>query len=241
MERKKPDLHGRLFLLVSLMGLFLLAAMTFMSPSSQTIPPWQEPLVDSLFVLICLSGIVAGVSPSTCSSLLRSKADDLQHVASTTLGQNAVGEEKGHHPDCGKFSTHTFRFRGRTYCAGCTGLVIGAVAAILGTVACFFLKPEWEQIGGLLFWLGFLGVFLGLLQHDLPTFRKNYVHVILGIVFVFGAFLLLTGMTMMGNSLMVEGYFLVLSLFWILTRAILSQEEHQRICDKCGRSDCGFV
>jgi len=241
MKGTKSDFHGQFFLATSLVGLCMLAVMTFLSPSPETIPPWQAPVVNSLFVLICLSGIVAGISPSTCSSLFGSLAGHREHTTIAMPSPNATGEKKGHHPDCGSFSMHTFQFRGKTYCAGCTGLVIGAVVSILGTVAYFILAPQWGQIGWLLFWLGFLGVSLGLLQHGLRIFRKNYAHGLLGVTFVFGAFLVFIGIEEISNNLIVEGYFLVLSLFWIVTRVILSQEEHRRICDECGRSDCGFT
>ena len=40
---------------------------------------------------------------------------------------------KGHHPDCDTFRDHTITFSGRTRCAGCTGLTVGALVAILLT------------------------------------------------------------------------------------------------------------
>jgi hypothetical protein len=241
MERTKPSSYGPFFLVTSLIGLCLLVAVAFTISPSETYLPWQGPLVGSLFVLICLSGIVAGISPSTCSSLIRSATRDGRQTALTSSKQSGVKESKGHHPDCGSFSTHTFQFRGRTYCAGCTGLIVGAVASIFGTIGYLALRPQFEEIGGMLFWLGFLGVSLGLLQHNLPLVERNYTHLLLNIVFVFGAFLLLVGMMEMGGSLIIEGYFLVLALYWILTRVMLSQEEHRRICDECGRTGCGFV
>lgn len=233
--------YGTFFLITSLVGLCLLAVMTYTNSPLNTFPSWQDSLIGSLLVLICLSGIVAGISPSTCSSLVRSATDEGQRVAQTSLNQNGARESKGHHPDCGNFSTHTFQFGGNTYCAGCTGLIVGAVVSIFGTIGYLALRPQLEQIGGILFWLGFLGVSLGLFQHNLPFVRRNYAHLLLGVVFVLGAFLLLVGLMEMGSSLIIEGYFLVLSLYWILTRVILSQEEHRRICDECDRSSCGFV
>jgi hypothetical protein len=40
---------------------------------------------------------------------------------------------RGHHPDCDAFMDHTITWSGRTRCAGCTGLTVGASAAILLT------------------------------------------------------------------------------------------------------------
>jgi hypothetical protein len=241
MERTRPKFYGTFFLIASLVGLCLLVAMTYTNSPLNTFPSWQDPLIGSLFVLICLSGIVVGIFPSTCSSLIRPVTRDGQETAPTASSQNGVRESKGHHPDCGSFSTHTFQFRGRTYCAGCTGLIAGAVASIFGAVGYLVLRPQFVHIGWTLFWLGFLGVLVGLLQHSLPLVKRNYAHLLLNVAFVLGTFLLLVGMMEIGSGLVIEGYFLVLALYWILTRVILSQEEHRRICDECARSSCGLV
>jgi hypothetical protein len=241
MERTKSKSYGPFFLMTSLVGLCLLAVMTYTNSPLDTFPSQQDPFIGSLFVLICLSGIVVGISPSTCSNLTKLVTRDRQEAAATTSSQNGVRESKGHHPDCGRFSTHTFQFRGKTYCAGCTGLIVGAVASIFGTIGYFALKPQFEHVGGTLFWLGFLGVSVGLLQHSLPLVKRNYAHLLLNAAFVLGAFLLLVGMMEIGCGPVIEGYFLILALYWILTIVILSQEEHRRICDECGRTGCGFV
>jgi hypothetical protein len=48
---------------------------------------------------------------------------------------------RGHHPECDAFSGHTVRWRGRTRCAGCLGLTVGAIVAILLT-AVYVVEPE---------------------------------------------------------------------------------------------------
>ena len=41
---------------------------------------------------------------------------------------------KGHHPDCEKFSGNRITIRGSVFCAACSGLLIGAIAAMVGVV-----------------------------------------------------------------------------------------------------------
>jgi hypothetical protein len=44
----------------------------------------------------------------------------------------------------------------------------------------------------------------------------------------------------MNGGFVVETYFLVVTLFLILTRIVLSNREHERICIRCGQSSCVY-
>jgi len=144
---------------------------------------------------------------------------------------------KGHHPDCGKFSAHVFKLGGKTYCAGCTGLVLGAAASLFGVAFYFFFGLPVEQ-GSFIFWLGFLGVACGLLQYHLFNFGGSSVHLFLNVTFVFGAFLFLVGVDEIARSLAVDSYLLALNVYWVSTRIVLSRQEHRRICSICDVKLC---
>jgi hypothetical protein len=148
---------------------------------------------------------------------------------------------EGHHPSCKDFSAHVFRLGDKKYCAGCTGLVAGAVISLLGTLVFFSTEIVLGDMSALVFWLGFVGVVLGLLQHPLSRKRGAGVHLLLNVAFVFGAFLLLIGIDGITGNMSLESYFLVLVLYWILTRTILSQQEHRRICRACGLESCLYL
>jgi len=211
------------FMSVSLIGLFFLPVMVFWAPPSASFP-WQKYLIFSIFGLICLLGIIAGVFPSKCLKTRKKETWD-----------NIVDIEfKGHHPTCGNFSGHVFQLAGRTYCAGCSGLVIGAILSILGTILYLTNKLAYEN-GTIIFWLGFTGALLGLIKNRLFKRRLNFLDLSMNVIFVLGAFILLLGTEKINGSLLIEVYILILILNWIITRTLSSQKEHKRICKHCNQ------
>ncbi len=69
---------------------------------------------------------------------------------------------------------------------------------------------------------------------------RSSVHVAVNIFFVFGVFLLLAGVDALVQSTVVSVYIVALNIFWLYTRILLSQLDHDRICTACGVEECGF-
>lgn len=229
------------YLGLSLTGLVLLAVLTFHSPVVAASFPLQKQLTGSIFGAICLLGVLAGLSPSRCSRILHFKKPPSKSSGETDQ-VNREGSQlalRGHHPSCGMFSSHVFRFGGKVYCAGCMGLVTGAFAAILGDFLYFFTGLDARGAGTLVFWLGFAGVACGLLQYNLLVDRTD-VHFVLNVTFVLGAFFLLVGVNEATGSLVLNLYLLTLIIFWIITRIALSQAEHRKMCAGCNLKPCSL-
>jgi hypothetical protein len=138
---------------------------------------------------------------------------------------------KGHHSDCGRFSSHVIQANGHVLCAACTGLFIGALAAIVGTDAYFFVGLEIGQNGVPFFmWSG-----VGLLVLGFAQLRfRSYVRLMMNTAFVFGAFMVLAGTDAFAKSLFVDIYLVCLIILWIFTRVLISDWDHVRICRSCG-------
>lgn len=240
-ERKANELnHVRnvqaAFYLISFLSLAVLATLAITSPHESI--GVQKELISAAFSAICILGIVAGISPSRCNRLV----GHFPTKETASNDQRAHPEKpdhsfRGHHPDCGNFSSHIIQIGGRTYCAGCTGLVIGATIALIGTVIYAFLQSLSVQSVTVAFWSGLAGVTLGLLQYNLFTKRAS-IHFILNVVFVVGAFFLLVGVTEMNGSLSVSAYFLLVVLFLINVRSTLSRLEHRKKCITCDVDYC---
>jgi len=237
---RKLRMQSLMFTIVSLLGLCLLAVFTFyskMPPSQQ-----QKLWIGSGFIMICVLGIIAGVFPSRCSSVLHHSKSVNRNPTMEKKVDNGetVVTVKGHHPDCGSFNAHMFQLGDKIYCAGCMGLVTGATLAILGSLAYFFFGLNIQGLGVLVFWLGFFGVFLGLFQYMKFFITRAFIHFILNVVFVLGTFLLLLGVAEVNGSVSLESYFLGLTLYWILIRILLSQWEHKKTCTSCVSKHCSF-
>jgi hypothetical protein len=204
-------------------------------------PVSQPQSVGLIFIIICLLGAIAGVRPSSFSrSALRKsrqKGDDDSQEIDVLKRKPTL---RGHHYSCDPFSDHVFRIGNKIFCAGCTGLTTGAIIAIIGSIVYFFLGISF--INELLaFWIGFSGVFIGLVQHRLYralSIRNGFLRFTLNVIFVLGAFLLLVGADQITGNLAVDLYILCVILLWILNRIMMSKGEHERICMQCDDESC---
>ena len=175
--------------------------------------PQQELVSNAAFSIICLLGIIAGIAPKWCSFASGSERRGTDGVA-------------GHHPDCGRFPGHTVRLGDRVFCAGCSGLVIGAVLALLG------LFSGINPLGPAGFWVGVLLVGLGLAQH-LIDLGSGWVHLVLNISLVVGDWFMFEAIQSMDLGFLVSVYFLAVTVFWIFARIRASQWVHVGVCMDC--------
>jgi len=184
---------------------------------AQPIYMGQTSLLRAVFALICVIGIIAGVSPGILSFSGAEKRD----------GEGV----SGHHPDCGRFNGHTVNLLGKRRCAGCTGLVVGAVAS-LGGLALGLVPLELGIYN--VFWGGVILVGLGLAQHFFDL-GNEWVHLLLNILFVVGAWLMFESIQGLVLGLGVQVYFLSMTVFWIWARIRASQWTHVGVCAGCPR------
>jgi hypothetical protein len=140
---------------------------------------------------------------------------------------------KGHHLDCERFFPHTLQVKGRVLCAACSGLFLGALVAIIGTTVYFFAGVEFGQFELPLVAVGAVLVVFGFIQFRFPGFIRLLVNAL----FVVGAFFVLLGADSLLENLQIDLYLLSLIALWILTRVLLSQWDHSRICRSC-TSEC---
>jgi protein-S-isoprenylcysteine O-methyltransferase Ste14 len=206
-----------LYVFLGLLLLVVLGLLAFSPSVPRIIFGAQTVVTGGLFILICAAGLVAAVAPG--------RLRGVGHGAKQKPGI------VGHHPDCPEFSGHVLRVYGRALCAGCTGLAVGAILAILGGFLYFF-GGFWVGDPSIVFYTGVLLVALGVIQHFIDIGSPLF-HMALNVVFVFGALMLTASVREMGTSFYVEAYLLASVLFWVAARVRVSQEEHVRVCSNC--------
>jgi hypothetical protein len=186
-------------------------------------------------------GILAAVYPSRCVHLFNFKKDfknQRPHSRVKTESYNNDVKYEGHHPNCGKFKSHVFIINGKKYCAGCSGLFLGGLIAVIGTLIYYFgyysgyLKGVNGQI---VFWIGFLAVLFSLIHMIFINLNNNVIKFSSNLLLVLGSFMILIGICAIRGNIILEIYFLVLILFWIFTRIRISQNNHRVICLECGQ------
>jgi hypothetical protein len=217
---------------VSLFGSFTALVLAMYPPVIQESFLWRKPLTGLLFALICVFGIVAVFFPKKCSGTYLHQTE--KPAISETKNPNFHGISinfEGHHPGCGRFSAHVIHKGKHIFCAACTGLFFGALFALTGTVLYFFVEWSILEAGLSTVLVGQIGVLLGFVQFKF----KGYVRLTVNAFFVFASFLTLVGIDKIAESVFIDLYVIALIAFWLLTRILISQWDHWRICYTCER------
>ncbi len=194
----------------------------------------------SAFITLCVLGILAGAFPLKCSKMFHFKRRRQEESTRKSSGM-AENEStlRGHHPNCGYFGAHVFRIGNRVFCAGCVGLILGAVFSLFGAILYFFMVLSFS-LDNLVFWVGFIGVSGGLLQYHLFNWGRSSLHLTVNAFFVFSVFLLLAAIDSATQNVIAGLYIVALSVLWLYTRIVLSQIDHQKICSACTTELCYF-
>lgn len=184
--------------------------------------------------------MVAAISPSTCNGLFKrqQKFSPNTNDFRFDLFKNKF---EGHHPDCDNFKTHTFSLNGTKYCAGCTGLFIGALIAVIGTIIYNFYGISDAYDGRLIFLIGFITLSVYLFQDLLLDINLNLAKFFFNMILVLGSFMIFIGINELNSNIFIQLFFMVLVFIWILGRIASSEKKHNEICDKCTtKSYCNY-
>jgi hypothetical protein len=226
--QSEPSKFFLLFLAaVSVFGL-VLVPLLLLQPNLQADPsPLRRPLISAAYGLVCIVGTVAVFYPNKCRLMFQKPgvSPNSNKPSSSTI------QFRGHHPDCEKFSANRITIRGSVFCAACSGLLIGAIAAMAGT---FLFSLGFFDSGTGSLWVlaaGEVLLLLGLAQIKM----RSYVKLTVNALFVVGSFICLVAVDLAAQSLLVDGYVLGLIVFMLWFRILLSEWNNKETCVACGR------
>ncbi len=184
-------------------------------------------------------------SISENSSITKNSISESSSVSKSPILESAPDSQssnirfEGHHPDCVHFQKHTFLINGKKYCPGCSGLFIGALIAIFGVLFYYFAGLPSLYVENF-FWIGAGMVFLALFLIVFINLEKK-LKFISNLSLVLGSFFILLGIIGAKDNFLMEIYFIVLIIFWIITRIGVSEEYHENICKNClEESECVY-
>ncbi|MEM3627190.1 MAG: hypothetical protein QXZ25_04115 [Candidatus Bathyarchaeia archaeon] len=226
--------HNLLVLLaigLSIMGAFMPLPLALYSPTARETNIWWKPVIGSFLALICLFGIFIISFPERCSKNFHPlKTGELAISEAENSAFHATSISfKGHHPDCGNYSAHVICIDGRVFCAACTGLFLGALIVLAGTILYFFVGWNFFEFGLWSVLVGQVGVDLGFFQFKF----RGYARLVVNTFFVVANFLILAGVDALAQNAFIDLYLVALILFWLFTRILVSQWDHWRICHTC--------
>ena len=214
-------------LAISLAGV-IIAAGFVVSPGS--LPSTRGNIyVWSIFAALLVLGAAATFFPRRCSRSIVN-TEDLDPSRYTSI--SGVRLIHGHHPLCGRFTGHELTVAGKSICAGCLGLLIGATSSLLLSAVYLMFNPVIPLGVGM---LGLTFVILGLLYIPVLKNLPTGLRIAVNAIFVVGFALTLMVVVGVGNAEMAFitiGFF----VFWMYTRIQLSQWRHNIICDGCDES-----
>lgn len=198
---------------------------------------WRKPLIGLAFSVICILGVLAVFFPKQCSGMFDflAKGKRKHSTADRFASHGTSSVMKGHHRDCENFSLHVFRISNRTFCTACTGLLLGGLTALVGSVLYFFGDWQIELNSLLVVWTGLLGVGFGLFQFKAG---RTTIRLSLNTFFVLGNFLVLIGIDKLVQNVFADVFLVLLTIFWLFTRILLSQLDHKRTCYICKVATC---
>ncbi len=209
----------------SIVGLMLIPLLIQLPNLVQFQPSLQHGLVGTLYIAICVFGVLAVFYPAKCKSMFQKPQNPIPQANNLSVPMQI----RGHHPDCQNYSANRIMVGGRAVCAACSGLLIGGIASVIGAVLYFFvgLDLAWSSV-----WLLALGefcMFLGLAQIKFGGYVKIFVNVI----FVVGSFVTLVETDLISKSVIVDLYAFGLIAFMLWLRILLSEWNNRQICRTC--------
>ena len=219
---------------VSIFGLLLSIFFVFYTSIIADGFAYRNLVVGSAFGAVCVLGIYAALFPSSCFTIPKFHKSNKNDKRALNIHETAL---RAHHPFCENYATHILSIGSMKFCATCSGLLVGAILALLGTGLYFFGSLS---IGNpaILVLTGAVGVTLGLLQAALPKSSVGLTRFFASILFVFGTFLMLVSIDMSVKNTFIALFFVGLSILWILTKISLSQRDHRSTCSNCSLKSC---
>jgi hypothetical protein len=211
---------------VTVIGL-VLVPLFLLSPNLQDdVSPFRRPAIGLLYGVICVLGIVAVFYPGKCR-LTFQKPNAFPNAEKSS---SAV-QFRGHHPDCEQFSANRITISGSVFCAACSGLLVGAVVALVAIVLFSLGYFDVAAQGLWVLTVGELLMLLGLAQ----TKMSGYVKLAVNALFVVGSFFCLVAVDVAGENLLVDVYMLGLIVYLLWFRILLSEANNKRTCRVCRR------
>jgi hypothetical protein len=246
MPRKQTGKQFLYFMVfVSLFSFFLVTLVALFPPQIQDDFQWRKQSAGSLFIFICMLGMISVFFPEQCSMIFH---DDEKIPSSGVSVREKEGFQRsskilgvvlshGHHPECQGFHHHEFMLGEKTFCMACTGLLFGAVFAIFGAFFYFFLGWFVGIDALFLVVFGMTGVALCLLQYTFFDVHPGLIRFSLNTLFIFGMFLIIAGIDCIVQSSSLNFFLVGLFVFWLFTRILLSKNKHEEVCQICNL-DC---
>jgi hypothetical protein len=226
-ETKSSDSFPLFAVVASIFGVVLFTVLLFQPVNYHSNFYYTRYIIGLLYSGICVLGIVAAFYPKKCQGMFVFRKSNIP-PRNDSVNKSAM-EFSGHHPDCSRFSANRIEIRGTILCAACTGLLAGALVALIGSIFYFLTGYTFLTSNPWILAVSNFGMLLGLFQYQFG----GYVKLSMNAFFVICSFVSLVVADLIGKSLLTDLYFLGLIVFLLGTRILLSESHNRKTCSQC--------
>jgi hypothetical protein len=202
----------------------------------------NNTIIGLLFISACIFGITLALWPNWLRAIKKKKMhDELKpHISNKDhhRPRRYPPKRQGHHPVCHNFYGHAIQLGEKVVCAGCFGLSLGAISAIIFMI--FFIIYEIRLsnvISYLLILTGFLIILVNFFEIQTKS-RDPVLHVMLNFLLIIGFFFIIISVFHLTKELFIGILAIILSILWLDTTIQLSNSHHKKICNTCPNQNC---
>jgi len=215
--------------MLSIAAIVLILIMVFFKQiSSNTIAIGDKLLLAGVFFTSCIFGISIAIYPNWW----RKNKQNTYHTSN--LQRAATSRSfKGHHPDCSLFKNHIIIIKNKPRCAGCLGLIIGALASIFLMI--IYLAITFVLSIIMYYVLLIIGILVLIFVYIeiILVKRQTFVHIILNGLLILSFFIITVSIIEITKNIVYGILTILLCFLWLDTRIHISKYQHQSICNSC--------
>jgi hypothetical protein len=211
---------------------FIFVGLLLMYPVSPYPEFLRRQIIGLIFGSLCILGAIAVFFPNRCSDFASSRRfmKAKETVLSSERYSTIFGIKfiHGHHDIKRGFSRHEFQINSKTICAGCFGLLIGALSSLGGIIIYSTKIIDLEGFALFFVALGVIAVASPLL---IPIFHSGIpiIRILLNSSFVIGMLFILIGIDSITMNLEIDLILIGFFIIWMMSRIVISRFNHKRI------------
>jgi hypothetical protein len=185
-------------------------------------------IVTGVFITSCIFGISLAIYPNWW----RKNKRNTNHTTNIKRPKTSRSFQ-GHHPNCKMFKNHIIIIKNKPRCAGCLGLIIGALASII--LITFYLIIPLKLSTNINYILLIIGIIILIFVYIeiLISKRNKFFHIIFNSLLIISFLTITISVLEISKNLIYAVLTILLCFLWLDTRIHISNQKHQKICNSC--------
>jgi len=217
------------YLLLSITAIILILIMVLAKPNTTNTNNYVDKLfIAGIFFISCIFGISIAIYPSWW----KKNKQKTNHTPNLKRPKTSRSFQ-GHHPDCNMFKNHIIFIKNKPRCAGCLGLILGALTSIL-LITLYLTIPLKLSINIYYIFL-ILGIIILIFVYiEIRLLkRNNIVHILINSLLIISLLTITISVLEITKNSTYTILTILLSYLWLDTRIHISNQKHQNICQSC--------